>query len=133
MTTGTAGTAARQYHQQMVHYLRKSFTFADYGDVLTVGILPNGAQIHKSMSGVFVNVAFDSSGTDLLDIGTSANDDLYATDLDLSSIAFVALDEAVSMIVAADTTIIATPAQSVADADAGTAEVVICYIPDNDG
>jgi hypothetical protein len=117
----------------MVHYLRKSFTFADYGDVLTVGILPNGAQIHKSMSGVFVNVAFDSSGTDLLDIGTSANDDLYATDLDLSSIAFVALDEAVSMIVAADTTIIATPAQSVADAAAGTAEVVICYIPDNDG
>jgi hypothetical protein len=134
MPTNTAGSAARQHALQLVHYLRKGITFSDLGDgALTVGILPSGAQIHKSMSGVFVNVAFNSSGTDLLDIGTTANDDLYATDLDLSSIAFVALDEAVDMSVSADTTITCTAAQSVADATAGSGEVVICYIPDNDG
>jgi len=134
MVTGTAGTTARQYPYQMVHYLRKGITFNDFGDgALTVGILPSGALIHKTMSGVHVDVAFNSSGTDLLDIGTSADDDLYATDLTLASIGFVALDEAVDMTVSADTTITCTLVQSVADATTGEGEVIICFLPDNDG
>src|SRR5687767_6842408 len=134
MVTGTAGTTARELPYQVVHYMRKSITFANFGaGALTVGILPSGALIHKPMSGVNVDVAFNSSGTDLLDIGTTDNDDLYATDLTLASIGFVPLDEGVTMLVSADTTITCTAAQSVADATAGQGEVIICYIPDRDG
>lgn len=133
MATNTAGTAARQYNMQMVHYLRKGFTFSDDGSTLTVGILPAGAQIIKPMSGVAVNVAFNAGTTNVLDIGTSADGDLLATDLALGTIAFVALDEAVTMTVAADTTITATVDLTGTAASAGQGEIVICFIPDNDG
>lgn len=133
MATGTAGTNARNLQIQAVHYLRKGFTYADDGSVLTVGTIPSGALILKPLSGVFVNVAFNAGSTNVLDIGTSANDDLYATDLALGSIAFVPLDEAVSMVVAADTTITATVDLSGTAATTGQGEIVIAFIPDNDG
>lgn len=123
---------ARRYSQQMVHYLRRDITYTDYGlGALTVGVIPAGSVILKPASGVNVHTAFNSSGTDLLDIGTSGTADLYATDLALQTVGFAALDEAVSVYVAADTTITCTAAQSVADASAGAAQVVIAYIPPN--
>ena len=128
-----AGSDARQFHTQQVHYLRKSITFADNGTEVTVGKLPAGATILKPLSGVNVDVAFDAGSTNVLDIGTDANDDLYGTDLALGSIAFVPLDEAVAMTVASATTITATVAQTGTAATEGTAEVVICYAADNDG
>lgn len=123
-----ANPPARVPTQQVVGYLRKNVTFADNGSAVVVGTLPAGAQIHKAASGVFVNTAFNAGTTNVLDIGTTANDDLYGTDLALGSIAFVPLDEAVSMKVAADTTITATVALSGTAATAGDAEVVICFI-----
>ena len=132
MTTGTAGTTARLYHQQMIHYLRKALVFGDEGVAKTVGIVPDGALLLKPLSGVFVNVAFDDSGTDVLDIGPSTNDDLWMTDGDLSSIAFVALDEAVTMLVSGDSTVIATYTGQNNNAAAGAAVVVIAYVPNND-
>lgn len=123
------GSQARVYHTQQVHYLRKDIDFEDNGTVLTVGVIPSGAMILKSMSGVLVNVAFNAGTTNVLDIGTSADGDLYATDLALGSIAFVALDEAVTMTVAADTTITATVALAGTAATAGAGAVVIAYIP----
>jgi hypothetical protein len=131
--TGTAGTTARQYSTQQVHYLRKGFTFADDGTVLTIGTIPTGAQIIKPMSGVAVNVAFNAGTNNFLDIGISSNDDLYGTDLSLATIAFVPLDEAVSMTVAADTVITATVDLTGTAATTGQGEVVICYCVDNDG
>lgn len=137
MATGTAGTTARQLPYQVVHFLRKSITYASPGSgvAATVGILPAGAVIVKPMSGVHITTAFNDSGTDLLDIGTSANDDLFATDLDLSSATFLACDEAVGDFgpLAADTTITATYTGQNANASAGAAEIIICYIPDTDG
>ena len=134
MATGTAATSARQYSQQMVHYLRKGITYADDGDTVTVGIIPAGAQIIKPMSGVAVNVAFDGNSSNVLDIGASTDTGTnnFATQLALGSIAFVPLDEAVTMTVSVDTTIQAL-VTSTASATAGQAEIVICYIPDNDG
>jgi hypothetical protein len=131
--TGTAATTARQYSQQMVHYLRKGFTFADDGSVLTIGTLPAGAQIVKPMSGVAVNVAFNAGSTNVLDVGILSNDDLYGTDLALGTIAFVPLDEAVSMTVAVDTVITATVDLTGTAATTGQGEIIICYVPDNDG
>ncbi len=133
MATGIAGSTARDYNMQVVHYLRKGFTFADDGSVLTVGTLPAGAQIIRPMSGVAVNVAFNAGSTNVLDIGIGSNDDLYGTDLAWGTIAFVPLDEAVSMTVAADTVITATVDLTGTAATAGQGEIVICYIPDNDG
>lgn len=128
------GTTARQYPWQVVHYLRKTISSpADRGKVVTVGIIPAGAQIIKPMSGVQVITAFTDGTNKQLDIGVSGGAaDLYGTDLSLASIAFVPLDEAVSFRVAADTTIIATP-DLTGSAGVGEAEIIICYIPDNDG
>lgn len=124
----------RQYSQEVVHYLRRNVTFADFGrGALLVGTIPAGSVILKPNSGVNVHTVFNSSGTDLLDVGvvnTGLNDDDFlATDLSLATLGFQALDEAVSFYVSLDTDITATLAQSVADATTGVAQIVIAYIP----
>lgn len=134
MATNTAGSAAREYPQQLVHYLRKGITFEDNGKTVDVGMLPAGAQIIKPMSGVAVNEAFDGGSTNTLDIGpsTDSGTNLWATLLALGTIAFVPLDEAVSMKVAVDT-LVQAKVVSTADATAGQGEIIICYAVDNDG
>jgi hypothetical protein len=131
MATGTAGTVARHHHTHQMHYLRKEWTYLDDGVVLTVGVLPAGAVIHKPMSGVDVQVVTNAGTNNLMDIGTTADDDLYATNLSTASIAFVPLDEAVSMKVAADTTITATLDLTGTAATTGAGSIVIAYtLPD---
>lgn len=138
MATNTAGTAARDYNMQMVHYLRRNITFADNGAVKTVGVIPAGAQIVNIVSGVFVTTVFNAGTTNTLDIGTSATASLYATDLALGTKAFVPLDEAAtqtgvnSWYVAADTTITCSVKLSGTAATTGAGVVIIEYIPDND-
>ena len=132
MTTGVQGATARQYSQQMIHYLRKSFTFADAGKVLTVGTLPAGALILKPLSGVAVLTAFDSGTNKQIDIGTRDNDDLFGTDISLGTVGFIPIDEAVSALVAVDTEITATPDLTGTAATAGAGIIVIAYVPNND-
>lgn len=138
MATNTAGSVARNYSKQMIHYLRLGVTFADNGVVKTVGVIPAGSQIINAISGVFVRTVFNAGTTNVLDIGTTADGDLYTTDAALGTVAFVALDEAASATgvnawyVSADTTITATVALSGTAATTGAAEIVIAYIPDND-
>lgn len=133
MTTGTQGTTARQYPQQMIHYLRKGITFADDGKTVDIGTLPDGAIILKPLSGVAVNVAFNGGTTNTLDIGpsTDSGTNLWGTLLALGTIAFVPLDEAVTLLVSGDTKVQAKVV-STAGATAGSAEIIIAYIPDND-
>lgn len=128
-------STARSYNQQMIHYLRKSIDYSMDGlTYVKVGTLPAGALILKPLSGVSVNVPFDAAGSNTLNIGTPGNVDLYMTLGALGSIAFVPLDEAVSMLIgAADMDIVAEVVLTGTAAAAGTAEVVIAYIPDNDG
>lgn len=121
----------RLLHTQQTHYLRKTITFADDNDTVTVGYIPSGALVLKPLSGVAVVTPFDGTAPQLLDIGPSTNTDLWATDLSLSTAGFTACDENVSFRVESDTEV-----QCVLDvsaAAAGEAEVVIAYIPDNDG
>lgn len=134
MATGTAGTAARDYGKQMIHYLRKSITYADNGTTVTIGTIPAGSLILKPCSGVAVNVAFNGGTTNTLDIGASTDSGTnnFATLLALGSIAFVPLDEAVTMLVSVDT-VVQAYVVSTAGASAGAAEIIIAYIPDNDG
>lgn len=133
MTTQTPGTVAREYATEQVHFLRKKITFANFGSVVDVGWIPGGSIIIGG--GVQIQTAFNSSGTDLLDVGTVADDDGLATDLTLAAVGFLPLDElaaVTNIYLAADTKIIATPAQSVADATTGVAYVIILFIPDID-
>jgi hypothetical protein len=117
----------------MVHYLRKTLTFADNGVEVTVGWIPNGSLIIQPISGVRVTTAFNAGSTNVLDIGgNTGNDDPdeFATDLALGSVAFVPLDEASGLYVAtADTEITATVALSGTAATTGSAEVLFCYVP----
>jgi len=118
---------ARNDGYQDIQYLRKNITFADNGVVLKVGTLPAGAVIAKAISGVNVSTVFNAGTTNVLDIGTAADGDLFATDLALGTAGFIPLDEAVSMDVAVDTEITATVALSGTAATTGVGQVVIAY------
>jgi hypothetical protein len=133
-------TTARQYHQQMVHYLRKTITFANDGQEVTIGRIPAGSVIIKPMSGVMVHAVFNAATTNVLDIGYNGgaagaidDPDYLATDLALGSLAFVPIDEPVTNRVAVNTIVTASVDLTGTAATTGEAEVIICYIPDNDG
>lgn len=132
MATNTAGSTARDFSKQMVHYLRKTITFED-GEV-TVGVVPSGALILKAQSSVNVTTAFNAGTTNTVHVGTSADNDAFATALAGGSIAQVAFDEfSAENLVSSDTTITATYNQSGTAPTAGSAEVIVAFIPDNDG
>lgn len=135
MPTGTAGTAARQFHTQQVHYLRKSITYLDDGLTITVGTIPAGSLVLKPLSGVAVTTVFNAGTTNVADMGpsTDSGTDLWATDLALGTLAFVPLDEAVTFLVSVDTIVQIAVDLTGTAATTGAAEVIICYIPDNDG
>lgn len=123
---------ARDASTQQVHYIRKTITFADMGKLVKLGTIPAGALILKPISGVQVNTVFNSATTTVLDIGSAADGDLYATDLDVkTAAAFVPLDEAVSMSVSVDTELTCQLAETGAAATAGSAVVVVAFIPNN--
>lgn len=123
---------ARDFGYEAVQFLRKRITYLDLGNTVNVGKVPAGAVVVGG--GVHVVTAFNSSGTDLLDVGfvgSTTDADAYATDLDLATIGFKALDElaAVTNIQqTVETTITCIAAQSVADATAGVADVVVMYV-----
>lgn len=121
----------KTYHTDQIAYLRADITFEDDGKAVEVGILPAGAVICKAIAGVNVSTAFNAGTGNVLDIGSSADDDLFATDLALGSAGFKELDESVSQHVAEETKITATPALSGSAATAGVAQVVIPFIPPN--
>lgn len=136
MATNTAGTVARDFHKQLVHYLRKRVTFADEGSVIDVGVIPAGASVVGG--GAHIVTAFDDSAT--IDVGFrdgSSTDDPngYATALVATAIGFKALDE-----LAATTniqqTVPAIVTASVNDGtgavSAGVADIIVMYVLDND-
>lgn len=136
MPTNTAGSTARNYHKQLVHYLRKQVTFADEGDVVDVGTIPANAIVIGG--GVMITTAFNDAAT--IDVGfrggsTTDDPNGYATALVGTAVGFKALDE-----LAATTNIMQTsPAIVTASVNdgtgavsAGVAEVVITFVLDND-
>lgn len=118
---------ARQYHTQQVHYLQKAFTFSDIA-ATEIGTLPAGATIIRPMSGVQVNTVFNAGTANVIDIGTLADDDLYATDLAGGTATFVPLDENVNVTMAADTTLYVKYVPTGTAATTGAAVAIICYV-----
>lgn len=117
--------AGRQNITQQIGYVGPiTVTFADDAVAKVVGTLPAGATIVKPISGIQVNVAFDGSA--VVDIGTLANDDLYATDLATGTVTFVPIDEAVDLTVDTDTVITVT--MTGGTVTAGEAIVWLAYV-----
>jgi hypothetical protein len=132
MATGTAGSVARQYHTQQIHYLRKDITIADAATTVVVGVIPSGAIILEAISGVYVDTVFNAGTNTRLDIGASTDSGTnnYATLLTLLGIGFIELDEvAATLKVTADTTISAYVDVTGTAATTGQASIIIAYIP----
>lgn len=116
-------------YKNMVNVLRKRILYTQSGVAVTVGVLPAGAIVIGG--GIQVITAFADSGTDLVNIGTSADADAYATLLDVSSVGFKALDELATHDDYSDTaevTVTATYTGQNANAAAGVGDIVIFYV-----
>jgi hypothetical protein len=137
MATGTAGSTAREYHQNMIHFLRKTITYADNGATITLGVLPAGSIVLPELSGAYVVTAFNGNATNTLDIGITGTLEKYGSDMALGTAGFIEVDvfttsSASVGLTTADETILLTVV-STASASAGSAEVVLAFIPDTDG
>lgn len=132
MATGTAGTVARQYHTQQVHYLRKRITFATANVETDMGWLPAystviGGGIHVITTDAAITVDVGFKG------GHSTDDpNAYATLLSVANIGFIALDE-----LAATSNIQQTQDHKVTytvltGADTFVGDLIVTYVVDND-
>ncbi len=124
-------TPATDLRMNAVHYLRAPIAFSDLtGKVYTLGVVPAGSLVLRG--GVCVTTVFNAASTNLLDIGTSADDDGFATDLALGTVGVIVVDEMATSndaYCASDTTIIATLAMSGTAATTGAGFVWVEYIP----
>ena len=132
MATNTAGSVARELGFQAVHYIRKSFTY-DGTLSQTVGTIPAGAVIVPNASGAFVTTAFAADTTaQTMNIGYADDADEYASALVLTTAGQIELDVETDLLVPEDRAITATLTAGTLPT-AGALEVIIAYIPDNDG
>lgn len=133
MATGTAATDARHYNTHQVHYLYKAITYSDNGSTLSMGYVPAGSYVIRG--GVIVSTAFNGDSSNVLDIGTAADTDGFATDLALGTIGVIATDEMATTNDAycATDTEIKCVVVSTASASAGAGMVWVEYIVPGNG
>ena len=114
----------------VVQTIAATVGFADNGSAVTVGVLPAGAIVLRATAVVYE--AFNAGTSNVLDIGTSADADGFATDLALGTIGNIVADEFATTNdqgpLSAATTVTATPALSGTAATAGACAVVVEYI-----
>jgi hypothetical protein len=134
MATDTAGTVARDYGVQMIHYLRRNLTFNDKNtDSFVLGTLPAGALVLKALSGAYVVTAFNGT-TPTIDVGPTSDSghDLWASAISLGTQGYITFDEAASAYARVDADTEVTIDLNATDDTAGDVEVVLAYICDND-
>ncbi len=129
--------SARNDGTQKMMFLRKRVVYSSNGTTITVGKLPAGASVVGG--GAHIVTAFNDSGTDVLDvgfIGSTTDDNAYATLLDLSAVGWIVLDElatTTNIQQTVDTSVTCKYTGQNSNATAGIADVIIWYIPNNDG
>ena len=129
----------KQFHQDLVHYLRADVVFGDDGNAVSMGWLPAGAVVIRG--GVVVTTAFNAGTNNVADIGfrnagdgTADDADEFATDLALGTAGVIVADE---MATAADAyfpsgaEITVTPALSGTAATAGAGIAWVEYLVNN--
>ena len=123
---------AREFGYGVVQTLIKKITFADYATTVTVGKIP--AYSHVIGGGVHVVTGFNSSGTDLVDMGYIGGSTVvaaYASAISMAAVGLIAFDDlatTTNIMQTVETTITATPTQSVADATAGEGYIIVQYV-----
>jgi hypothetical protein len=132
MATGTAGTTARSYHTQQVHYLRKRISFATAAVETVMGVIPAGAIVIGGGVMVITGDAAITLDVGFLDGSSTADPNAYATLLDVATVGFKALDE-----LAATTNIIQTVDTKVTytvltAADTFVGDLIVTFVVDND-
>jgi hypothetical protein len=138
MATGTAGSAARQYHQQMLHYLRKAVNYNDSGisTGVKIGTLPAGAIIIGT--DVNVQTVFNAATTNVLTAGGNSatyNDVVAAADVNEAATGItkdISPTGSSLGVIAADRDIYAMYTQTGAVATTGLAHIIVKYVPAND-
>lgn len=131
MTTNTAALVPPAVHLPLpvIKVVGDWITYASPGTGVAkrIGTLPAGAMVIGG--GIFVTTAFDGSGTDLIDIGTVADDDAFATDLSAASAGFVPIDELTNNdYTTSEVGITATYTDQNANAAAGVAFCFVTFI-----
>ena len=120
---------ARKLNPGAVHQISTNVTFADNGSAVVIGTVPAGARVLRATA--IVTEAFNAGTSNVLDIGTTADPDGFATDIALGTIGNIAADEMATtndQVASVDTGIIATVALSGTAATAGAADIVVEYI-----
>lgn len=122
--------SARDIGYPLIQTIAATVSYTDNGSAVTIGVIPAGGIVLRATA--VVSEAFDAGTANVLDIGTSADPDGFATDLALGTIGNIVADEMATTNdqgpYASDTTITATPALSGTAATAGTATVIVEYI-----
>lgn len=121
---------------QLVHYLRKTVTFADSG--ISTGIsfaneLPAGSSIMFAL--VKIKTAFNAATTNVLTVGqnsTSYNDIVNSTDIDETVTGAAMILRGCTLALASAALPYVKYTQSGTAATAGVAEVTIAYTVNND-
>ena len=137
MATNTAPLVppARHNAANVVQFLRYDFdyTLADQ-TTLTIGTIPAGSLIYKTLSGVQVSTVFNAGTNNYVDIGASTDSGTnnFATQLSLLALGLIAFDEAVSYYVADETKIQALVHLSGTAATTGVGQIVVAYVDNND-
>lgn len=130
--TTTGGITATGYG---VMSQSKQVTFAADGTETVIGTLPANSQIVEIY--VDVSTAFDAGTTNTLDLGDGTTADQYADALDVSSAGRLRATSDVSQIGnlvdigTSDVALTATFNQTGTAATAGTAQVTVLYVPNN--
>ena len=111
-----------------IQFISADLVFGDDGTPVSMGSLPPNSQIIDIQ--VPVTTAFDSSGTDLVIVGISSDDNRYATAIDVSSAGAASVTQLIFGVedVNASTEVFAEYNQSVTDAAAGACTVIMSYI-----
>lgn len=125
--------AARKSYQRDVGYIARNFSFDTPGigtaGNIAVGTLPAGCLV----TAVYVRVktAFNAATTNVIKVGTSADDDHFieAGDVDETVAGLTVSDRNIGEVYTADTAVWVEYTQSGTAATAGEADVVVTYIP----
>lgn len=121
--------SGRQYHHQLVHFIRKRVNFNDARIAAGVvfGTLPAGAMLVSQ--DVRVTTAFNAATTNALNVGTTAGGTQLFTD---AATAGHRRPTIANLPFATDTDLFVQYAQTGTAATAGLADIVIGYAPNTD-
>ncbi|MBR1206612.1 MULTISPECIES: hypothetical protein [unclassified Bradyrhizobium] len=136
--TNTPSTTARQLQEQQVHYLRFAVNYNDPG--IAAGVkkqtLPKGALLIGT--DVYIGAAFNAATTNVLTVGSAAGSNADIVSAAAENEGATGLTQNIpptgAMLgpLAADTPVFVQYTQTGAAATAGSAVVIVKYIPNND-